>query len=46
MSDYDRAIAIRSQDDNSYNNRGALYYTLKNYEKALENYNLAIKFNP
>jgi Flp pilus assembly protein TadD len=42
LADYNQAIQINPNDAEAYNNRGVIYYNLKDYAKALADYNQAI----
>ncbi len=46
MADYNKVIEINPQDADAYNNRGYVYYNLKEYDKAIKDYNKAIEINP
>lgn len=43
---YQKAIEVKPNDFNVYNNIATIYYLQKNYKESLENYNKAIKINP
>ncbi|MEZ4959335.1 MAG: tetratricopeptide repeat protein [Saprospiraceae bacterium] len=43
---FEKAIAIYPQYHDAYGQLGLCYYRAKNPEKALENYNLALKYRP
>ena len=43
---YNRAIEFNPQLVSAYNNRGAAYYSIGDYESAIRNYNSALELNP
>ncbi len=43
---FEKAIAIYPQYHDAYGQLGLVYYRAKNPEKAIENYNLALKYRP
>ncbi len=46
MADYNKAIEINPQYAYAYNNRGWVYYNLKEYDKAIKDYNKALEIDP
>ena len=46
MSDYTKAIGIKSNYANAFNNRGISYFDLEEYEKAVSDYTIVIKYKP
>jgi len=47
LSDYETSISLKSSYTDTYIARAHYYhYTLKNYEKAIEDYNMILKINP
>jgi tetratricopeptide (TPR) repeat protein len=46
MADYNKAIEINPQYAELYNNRGIVYYDLKEYDKAIKDYNKALEIDP
>ena len=43
---YKKALKIKNDDHEIYNNIGVIYSELDNFEKAILNYRQAVKFNP
>ena len=43
---FDKAIALRPDYAEAYNNRGSALLALKQYQAALENYDKAIQLKP
>jgi len=46
IEDYSEAIALNSNDINYYHTRGDAYYNIKEYPKALHDFNAIIILNP
>ena len=46
LADYDRAIALKSDDEGYYYNRALLYLNMGDLEGALEDYEAALKIKP
>lgn len=46
LKDYKNAIAINPNDYKTYQDRGAIYKSQKQYSKAIEDYTMAIAVNP
>ena len=44
--DFDKAIALKPDDANAYNNRGDAYYHLKDYNQAILDFDKAIALKP
>jgi Flp pilus assembly protein TadD len=41
-----QAIELNPKDARAFNNRGVVYADLKQFEKAIQNYNQTIELNP
>ncbi len=46
LEDYDRAIALKQDDEGYYYNRALLFLNLGDVERALEDYDAALHINP
>ena len=44
--DFDKAIQIKSDFAEAYNNRGAAYIEKGNYDKAIQNFDKVIQIEP
>ncbi|HNS64636.1 MAG TPA: tetratricopeptide repeat protein, partial [Anaerolineaceae bacterium] len=43
---YDRAISMETHDPETYLGRGMVYYQLKRYQAALEDFNMVVQLAP
>jgi Flp pilus assembly protein TadD len=46
IEDYNKAINLKPDNPDAYNNRGTIYTKLGQYQLAIEDFNNAIRLNP